>query len=188
MDASHPEHRPQDEKYADTILKLYQHLDAKIATLLETAGPDVNVVLLSDHGFGPLYKDVFLNEWLIQEGLLATLQPITTPNHLLKRLGVNASRCITFPARPRVTLAERWLRSAVGNRLEMPLHDRATFPEAVDRSRTRCYSYGYHGQIFANLRGREPAGIVAPGTEYEALMQDVENRLSNGWIQAMDNR
>jgi predicted AlkP superfamily phosphohydrolase/phosphomutase len=58
----------------------------------------------------------------------------------------------------------------------IPAHNRATFPEAVDWSRSRCYSYGYHGQVFVNLQGREPQGIVPP-SEYEATLADVEARL-----------
>jgi predicted AlkP superfamily phosphohydrolase/phosphomutase len=41
----------------------------------------------------------------------------------------------------------------------------------VDWSQTKAYSFGYHGQIFVNLKGREPQGIVEPGQEYEEVRQ-----------------
>jgi predicted AlkP superfamily phosphohydrolase/phosphomutase len=47
----------------------------------------------------------------------------------------------------------------------------------VDWSRSKVYSMGNFGQLYVNLQGREPQGIVAPGDEYEALLQEVEGRL-----------
>jgi len=44
-----------------------------------------------------------------------------------------------------------------------------TFWENVDWSQTRAYSMGL-GQVYVNLRGREGQGIVAAGSEYEALL------------------
>jgi predicted AlkP superfamily phosphohydrolase/phosphomutase len=74
---------------------------------------------------------------------------------------------------------ERRLRSALGEKLELfPAHDRAVFPGAVDWEHTQAYSYGYHGQIFVNLRGREPQGIVEPGSEYERVLSLLEEKLA----------
>jgi predicted AlkP superfamily phosphohydrolase/phosphomutase len=39
----------------------------------------------------------------------------------------------------------------------------------VDWKRTKAYSMGFYGKIFLNLIGREPAGIIEPGEEYEKL-------------------
>jgi predicted AlkP superfamily phosphohydrolase/phosphomutase len=58
-----------------------------------------------------------------------------------------------------------------------PAHSRATFPEAVDWTRSRCYSYGYHGQVFVNLAGREPLGSV-PQAEYEETLAALEQKLA----------
>jgi predicted AlkP superfamily phosphohydrolase/phosphomutase len=43
----------------------------------------------------------------------------------------------------------------------------------VDWSETLAYSIGHVGQIYINLKGREPEGIVEPGAEYEAVRQRV---------------
>ena len=47
----------------------------------------------------------------------------------------------------------------------------------VDWPRTRAYSMGNYGQIFVNLRGREPEGCVSPGDEYEDLLDELTERL-----------
>jgi predicted AlkP superfamily phosphohydrolase/phosphomutase len=49
----------------------------------------------------------------------------------------------------------------------------------VDWSRTRAYSRGVLGQIFVNLKGREPLGIVEPGDEYEQLCDEIISQLEN---------
>ncbi|NWF78803.1 MAG: alkaline phosphatase family protein [Chloroflexi bacterium] len=55
----------------------------------------------------------------------------------------------------------------------LALHTRPVVPEpfdpsAVDWSRTRAWGAGgYYGRIFLNVRGREPAGAIAPA-DYEA--------------------
>jgi predicted AlkP superfamily phosphohydrolase/phosphomutase len=49
------------------------------------------------------------------------------------------------------------------------------FP-GIDWSRTRAYALGT-GQIYVNLRGREGRGTVAPGAEYDALLDAIAREL-----------
>jgi predicted AlkP superfamily phosphohydrolase/phosphomutase len=46
----------------------------------------------------------------------------------------------------------------------------------VDWSRTRAYAVGLNG-LYINLKGREKAGTVASGSEYDALLNDLERAL-----------
>ena len=93
MDVSHPEHDPElAESYGEALLECYQRLDRALGDLLQAAGPNCTVFVVSDHGTGPLYKDVFLNEWLHQQGFLA---PASAPSGLrafLTRLGLTRSK------------------------------------------------------------------------------------------------
>jgi predicted AlkP superfamily phosphohydrolase/phosphomutase len=57
------------------------------------------------------------------------------------------------------------------------LFGRGQFWEAVDWSKSKAYAMGL-GDIYVNLRGREEGGIVAPGTEYEALREELSSRLT----------
>jgi predicted AlkP superfamily phosphohydrolase/phosphomutase len=57
-----------------------------------------------------------------------------------------------------------------------PGQEGADFFPGVDWSRTRAYALGT-GQIYVNLRGREGRGIVAPGAEYDALLDEIVRRL-----------
>jgi predicted AlkP superfamily phosphohydrolase/phosphomutase len=47
----------------------------------------------------------------------------------------------------------------------------------VDWARTKAYSMGNYGQIFVNLKGREPKGCVSPGAEYEEVLNELTERL-----------
>jgi predicted AlkP superfamily phosphohydrolase/phosphomutase len=47
----------------------------------------------------------------------------------------------------------------------------------VDWKRTRAYSRGNYGQIYVNLRGREPWGSVSPGEEYERVRASIKQDL-----------
>jgi len=57
-----------------------------------------------------------------------------------------------------------------------PGHENDDFFPGVDWSRTRAYALGT-GQIYVNLRGREGHGTVAPGAEYDALLEAIARGL-----------
>ncbi|KKL14998.1 hypothetical protein LCGC14_2510010, partial [marine sediment metagenome] len=45
-------------------------MDDNIRRLVEAAGPDTNVILTSDHGFGPTTEVFYINQWLAEKGYL----------------------------------------------------------------------------------------------------------------------
>lgn len=48
----------------------YRRMDDNIRRMVEAAGPETNVIITSDHGFGPTSEIVFINEWLARHGYL----------------------------------------------------------------------------------------------------------------------
>lgn len=79
-----------------------------------------------------------------------------------------------FSAFTRAVSVNRWLvergwqaRTSAGDGLR-----------GVDWSRTRAYALGL-GQVYLNLRGREPQGIVAPGAEADALLTTIADGLGS---------
>lgn len=179
MDSDHPEHDPAaDSKYKNAILDYYKNLDRAIGKLVDAAGPGTTTLIISDHGMGPLYKDVHLNEWLRHEGYLETHSPQTQlqgTNRVFAGLGLTRSNISTLLRRFRLGLLENKIKDYLGDRIEiLPRTQRADFPEAIDWSRTRAYSFGYHGQIYINLAGREPEGIVNPGEEFDNICHQIK--------------
>jgi len=58
------------------------------------------------------------------------------------------------------------------------LYDREDFWPDVDWSRTKAYAIGL-GQIYINLAGREKHGLVRPGADYERVVREICDGLSN---------
>ncbi len=59
----------------DIYHTLYGKIDRFLVKLMETAPPDSRFILLSDHGFVPLKREIYLNRWLWQKGLLHYTHP-----------------------------------------------------------------------------------------------------------------
>jgi predicted AlkP superfamily phosphohydrolase/phosphomutase len=60
-----------DEKYAPAFLKLYHQLDGLLGRLYDRLSDDTTLVLMSDHGFTALKKEVYLNRWFQDRGWLS---------------------------------------------------------------------------------------------------------------------
>jgi len=134
-----------DEEVRTALLGVYDELDAAVGRLVERAGPDANVVLLSDHGFGAKpQRSVRINRWLADQGLLKR-HPFWTLRRSIVRK--------TFP--------EAW--RARYDTLDHIL---------VNRPRSRAWSEALFtgtAGIWVHERGRYPLGCVAPGEEYERV-------------------
>jgi predicted AlkP superfamily phosphohydrolase/phosphomutase len=69
------EHPMYDEalaaKYGDAIERVYRRADQFLGEVRDHVGPDVPILVVSDHGFHSFRHAVNLNTWLVQEGFLA---------------------------------------------------------------------------------------------------------------------
>ena len=144
-------------------------LDEWVGDLIEAAGPDANVVLVSDHGFGPLDKIVFFNRWLADEGLLA-LSPGGAAQRRLWKRALNAVGV------RRSTLAGAARAIGLGRTAAARTERLNPLVGGVDWARTRV-RFVESGGFFVNLAGREVLGSVQPGAEYEAVRDDLIRRL-----------
>lgn len=69
VEPAHPRHVPGNP-FADAAHRYYGLLDRKLGELIDEAGPNTTVLVVSDHGARPLLGGVCLNEWLIERGYL----------------------------------------------------------------------------------------------------------------------
>lgn len=176
MDPTHPLHDPAKRgKYASAILDFYQYVDRAIGQIIDGLGDDTVVMLMSDHGFGPFHKFIHVNNWLQQQGWM---QIKRTPLALLKtalfRLGFAP---MTIYNLLMLFGLGRLKREVVRGRGQGLLKRLFLSFDEVDWQRTQAYSLGNVGQIFLNVRGREPQGIVEPGAAYERLRDEIMARL-----------
>lgn len=161
-DPASPRRQPGFE---DAIRRVYMRLDAAVGRLVETAGEDVVVGVVSDHGFGGAGTGVVhLNNWLAEQGLLRFRGK---GRSLVKRLALS---CV--PPRLRGGLFRRFQRLAAN------AESRSRFG-GIDWGNTLAWSeeLNYFPSVRVSLRGREPRGQVHPA-DYDAFVADLCARLT----------
>lgn len=175
MDLAHPEYNPVEAiRYGDTVARVYERMDEIVGELAALA-PDATVMLMSDHGGGFNQRGAeYLNDWLASIGLLHYLDS----DDKRRNLAARGKQAALAPAKWAYHQVDRRLpREAklrlvrllpgVRERMETAL----TFGN-IDWARTRAYAYGARDDLWINLQGREPGGIVPP-EEYEALRDEI---------------
>lgn len=60
----------ETEKVRRLVVDFYARMDKNIQNMVEAAGPDTNVIITSDHGFGPTTEIFYMNQWLAEQGYL----------------------------------------------------------------------------------------------------------------------
>lgn len=141
------------------IRYVYQLVDAEIGACLAQVSGTPDIVLMSDHGFGPSSQRLCLGRWLADQGYL-----------VLDRTGPGTSK-------PRTNwmfqVVPRGLRNRLRRYLKRRHPDLAARLSMVNWPRTRAFATGTCGNVWINLRGRDPAGCVEPGEEYERLRDEL---------------
>lgn len=176
MDRDHPDHTTDEgAAFGGLVSQVYQACDAALARLIETAGPDTTTIVFSDHGFGRETKMVHLSNWLNRIGYLHfNGSPLGRLKKLTFDLGLTADNIMNTLGRLGLeklfTHASREMKSRVFASFFLSYGD-------IDWGRTRAYARGQIGQIFLNVRGREPRGVVEPGEEYRAVRAELVDRL-----------
>ncbi|MFZ2489163.1 MAG: alkaline phosphatase family protein [Anaerolineae bacterium] len=179
FDPTHPLYNPAlAAQYGDTVREVYQRCDERIGELLAFLQdqPDVNVLVVSDHGEGPLGRQtVHLNLWLETQGLLH-FRDKRSQASFSERAAIWASHAMQHGKQwlyrhvgfQTLTKLRHWWPDSIRTRLGAE-----TFFPGVDWFNTRAYSEELRGNIWINLAGRDPHGIVQPGGEYEALRDQI---------------
>ncbi|MFP3903409.1 MAG: alkaline phosphatase family protein, partial [Armatimonadota bacterium] len=148
--------------YDDLILHTYQLVDAAIGEMIEVAGDDVPVFIMSDHGGAPFERFVILDALFRELGLLKLKE-----QHVSLRERVRKSLW-TLGYRIKAVLPDAWLNRfrKSGARVREAITKDLAAPE-MDWSSTVAVPMPSFGMIRVNLRGRDPVGIVEPGEEFE---------------------
>ena len=69
-DAYAGEPGPETDRIRELATGFYTRMDDNIRRMVETAGPETNVIIVSDHGFGPTTEIFYINQWLAEHGYL----------------------------------------------------------------------------------------------------------------------
>ncbi len=122
---------------------------------------------MSDHGFGPFHKFIHVNNWLIKQGFMAVKPGLRARlKHTSFQLGFSPMNVYNTLMRLGFGKLKKEVVRGEGQGLLKTLF--LSF-EDIDWTRTKAYSLGNVGQIYLNVAGREPQGVVQPGDEYEPV-------------------
>jgi predicted AlkP superfamily phosphohydrolase/phosphomutase len=169
MDHDHP--RFESTPYEHAIRDGYRLVDEKIGLLLNELSEDCTVLIMSDHGFGPLEKMVNLNIFLMEKGLLHLRDDTWTR---LKSLAFKHGLTPKDAYRMVERIGLQNLATRVSKNTRNQLVGKFLSFDSVDWQRTIAYSLGHVGQIYLNVAGREPQGIIKESMYLEARHQVVE--------------
>jgi predicted AlkP superfamily phosphohydrolase/phosphomutase len=173
LEPQHPASRSREASgYRARLFDYYEKVDGLCAELVAKAGPNTHVLVMSDHGFGSTRTNKYLSKvlmeagWLHYKGLpVAASQTTRLMQRLLDlyhRYPLLANLVRRLSGRQKLGLKHALTRASL-----LPA------PENVDWDRTIAFPGGYGLQVYVNRQDRFARGTVAPGAEYEAVLDRI---------------
>ena len=180
-------------KHTDSILRVFEAAEIAMQKIIDAAGSEATICVMSDHGFGPTRHQVWVNNWLMQNGFLALKSGVGIRlKRLLYRLGLSPA-AIREMAPERLKLAIlKFFEQQKGRALaeqhedgDAPVKRKGVLDHLTERlaidfydvdwSRTEAFSTGTTavGYIYLNSVGHHPQGII----KSEAEKHQVRERL-----------
>jgi predicted AlkP superfamily phosphohydrolase/phosphomutase len=181
MDLSHPEAQGREAEFLamrPRLVEFWRTVDRGVGEIERRLPEDATLLVISDHGFGPITHYVNFNVWLLEQGFIALQDSFyvrqkhwfyrrgVTPEWMygvMKRLGLAGHRVSRFRGKQESFL-DRVGESAFLSRRH------------IDWSKTRAYAQGNFGQIFLNVEGRQPQGCVK-AADARPVLDDLKARL-----------
>ena len=169
--------------FRDVVKTAYRCLDTAVGKLIAAAGPDATVFVISDCGAGKIQSGVQINTWLEQEGFLARKEPkpkaAVSEKQEKPKSGGSRHLIATLRKKVQGVMPQGlyfWVNNTFGGVKDW-IQDYLADSD-IDWSKTQISSRGKEGDLFVNLKGRDPHGVVNPGAEYEAVRDRLIERLS----------
>lgn len=177
IDKTNPLYNSNDnEKYGNPLLRYYQKVDEALKTMIGNLTDDTVLVIMSDHGQGPLRKFVNLNSFLIREGFMEIKNSAKSKlRYFLFKHGFAPRNLYNVLRKLGI---ERYATSRVSAQKKLSLLNKIFFSTSdIDWSKTKVFASGVTGALTINVKGRQPQGIVKFGEEYEDLRYELINKL-----------
>ncbi len=164
-DRDHPLHDAETAgRLGDSLKVIYRAIDAAMGRLLEAAGPEATVLVVSGPGMGSNFTATHMMDEILDR---LTIGPSQDSQRSIDRIKALYRRLMPLSLRKRVQTMSR----RAGVSLDLG-----------ERGRRKCYGVPHTdnaGGVRINVVGREPDGRVQPGAEYQeycsALIRDLED-------------
>ena len=182
MDASHPQHEEKaPQRYRDAIPDFYQDLDRDLAEIFESLDDRTTLIIMSDHGAGPLNGYLYLNNWLLSKGFLELKKnPLVRLKYALFKGGMTPFHLFRLFSRLKLGLTDKTIsrvKASLAKDKKWFYRMFLTYND-IDWRRTRAFALGGNlAGIYINEEGRDEKGIVKPGETLEALKAEIAREL-----------
>jgi predicted AlkP superfamily phosphohydrolase/phosphomutase len=199
IDKNHPKFsRQMAEKYGNVIRDVYVQMDRFLGEMLRVA-KDANMLIISDHGAGPLYQNLNTNCLLHNIHKLRFKKSLQSQLRLiLARVGFSYPLVVQLMRRSRLsnkgndevhyddTVNKEIVKTPSNSQTNRSvlfkfgrnlIRNLFISVRDVDWSKTIAFAPSGQGQIFINRQGIFPMGIVND-SEYVAVRQEIVNELS----------
>jgi predicted AlkP superfamily phosphohydrolase/phosphomutase len=171
-----------NNRYKDVIKIAYKSLDSAIKRLCDAAGGNTTVFIISECGAGLLISGIQINTWLQKEGFLTFKNSNETSvkrktysarNSFIRSQIANfrknvqgyIPKSLFYFANKNMHWMKSWIQTYLAG-------------SDIDWNKTVAFSRGKEGDIFINLKGRDPNGIVEQ-EKYEDVKDQIINKLSS---------
>ncbi len=155
-----------ESAFRDALREVYIACDVALGRIVSAAG-DSQIIAFSLHGMGVETTRIDILPEMLRRIITGESSPLPSRKGLLRHV--------------RGWIPNRW-RHAVKHRLPVAIQDRLTAFWRLggtkwSRTRAFCQVADLQGYIRINLKGREGAGVVQPGAEFEELCSCITDGL-----------
>jgi len=161
-----PEDDQETKDLREALHGFYKRLDEHIGSLIKAAGPDTTVIIMSDHGMGPIYtKNTHWNNWLYQKGYIDIERGTSnTPDGWLLRLKI---------PRDKLRGVLKWFPGLSKNKMVEKARSAPT--ARIDYQKSRAYYLRIFDPVGGiHVRGDGPAKEAVVQELLEAVRQVVD--------------
>jgi predicted AlkP superfamily phosphohydrolase/phosphomutase len=153
------------ENIREKAIEYYRYLDRCIGEILEQVRGPYRLIIVSDHGFGPLLKRIHINQWLNQQNLLS-----------YRKFRLSMERMLALTRKLAKPLDIFDWRSKLRGRARTVQYLDVT-RDTIDWSKTKAFSaFRTEQGIYVNLDGRQKQGTVK-STEFDAIREETIEKL-----------
>jgi predicted AlkP superfamily phosphohydrolase/phosphomutase len=175
-DSKHPLHPEDCHGLEDAIFEVYREVDLAVGRFMEKLDDDCSLILISDHGAGgSSNKSIYLNSWLESAGLLrysdSPEKSGRVLNDRLEQYMLSAKSRLARYIPRKLKLDLQRVMPGVFDKVAS-----ISYFSQIDWAKTKAYSEEIRTNVWINLKGREPCGVVEPD-EYEPLRDDLIKKI-----------
>jgi len=167
LDPSSPSYNStKSKRYRQQFAKIWRKIGKFLNSMISLV-EDANVLIISDHGFGPQKGCFYVNTWLEKEGFLVRKRRTNMDARMKTR---NIVRKVLLPF-----LSVRLLKKTLKK-----FDRKVTVLEQICFEKNTAFALGHtipFGAIYLNVKGREPYGFIERGRQYEDAKEEISRKL-----------